>query len=144
MTDYIKQKDAINDSVVRRYNGEIDCAIESIPSTNFVKHEGFDGVTIDRLRELAQADREGRCLVLPCRIGDTVWTNISMRGDRYRKVDRPYPIKIVYIGMGEETSYFNGMYSNERVLPFEVDNIGQTVFLTREEAEAALRREQDD
>ena len=29
------------------------------------------GVTPDRLRELTQADREGRCVVLPCKIGDT-------------------------------------------------------------------------
>ena len=27
----------------------------------------------DRLRELAQADRDGRCVVLPCKIGDIVW-----------------------------------------------------------------------
>ena len=30
-------------------------------------------IPIDRLRELAQADREGRCVVLPCKIGDIVW-----------------------------------------------------------------------
>lgn len=28
---------------------------------------------IDRLRELAQADKEGRVVVLPCEIGDTVY-----------------------------------------------------------------------
>ena len=31
------------------------------------------GVTPDRLRELAQADKEGRCVLLPCNIGDTVY-----------------------------------------------------------------------
>ena len=31
------------------------------------------GITPDRLRELAQADKEGRCVVLPCKIGDTVY-----------------------------------------------------------------------
>lgn len=30
------------------------------------------GVTPDRLRELAQADKEGRCVVLPCQPGDKV------------------------------------------------------------------------
>ena len=30
------------------------------------------GVTPDRLRELAQADREGRCVVMPCQPGDKV------------------------------------------------------------------------
>ena len=55
-------------------------------------HEGYEqgkfdqymefcdgGISIDRLRELAQADREGRCVVLPCKKGDTVW-----RGDDRR------------------------------------------------------------
>ena len=26
----------------------------------------------DRLKELAEADKEGRCLVLPCKVGDTI------------------------------------------------------------------------
>ena len=30
-------------------------------------------IPIDRLRELAEADRDGRCVVLPCKIGDIVW-----------------------------------------------------------------------
>ena len=33
----------------------------------------FDGLPIDRLRELARADKDGRCVVLPCNVGDTVW-----------------------------------------------------------------------
>ena len=28
---------------------------------------------LDRLRELVQADREGRCAVLPCKVGDPVY-----------------------------------------------------------------------
>ena len=32
---------------------------------------------LDRLRELAQADRDGRCVVLPCIVGDDVWINIG-------------------------------------------------------------------
>ena len=27
----------------------------------------------NRLRELVEADRDGRCVVLPCKAGDTVW-----------------------------------------------------------------------
>ena len=27
----------------------------------------------DRLRELAEADKDGRCIVLPCKVGDTVY-----------------------------------------------------------------------
>ena len=28
---------------------------------------------IDRLRELAEADKDGRCVVLPCKVGDTAY-----------------------------------------------------------------------
>lgn len=33
----------------------------------------FDGIAIDRLRELAQADKERRLIVPPCKPGDTIW-----------------------------------------------------------------------
>lgn len=31
------------------------------------------GITPDRLRELVQADREGRCVVLPCKVGEKMY-----------------------------------------------------------------------
>ena len=61
------------------------------------------GVTPDRLRELAQADKEGRCVVLP--LDDYTWT---IRGDIVRGIIK----------------------ANCRA--------------AKKEAEAALRREQDD
>lgn len=33
----------------------------------------FEGVPVDRLRELAKAKKEGRLVVLPCDVGDTVY-----------------------------------------------------------------------
>lgn len=33
----------------------------------------FDGLPIDRLRELAEADRDGRVLILPCKLGTKVY-----------------------------------------------------------------------
>ena len=32
----------------------------------------FDGLPIERLKELAEADEEGRVVVLPCKVGDTM------------------------------------------------------------------------
>lgn len=32
-----------------------------------------DEYNLDRLKELVEADREGKCIVLPCKIGDPVW-----------------------------------------------------------------------
>ena len=95
--------------------------------------------TIDHLRELVQAEKDGRLVVLPCRVGDTVWANISIHGDRYRRSDRPYPVKVVFVGIGDGSSYFHVQYTNGRVFPLDFDQVGKTVFLTREEAEEALK-----
>lgn len=32
-----------------------------------------DDYDLDRLKELVEADREGRCVVLPCKIGEPIW-----------------------------------------------------------------------
>lgn len=101
------------------------------------------GIDINRLRQLAEADRDGCVIVLPCKVGDTVWTNISIRGDRYRLSDRPYPIKVVFFGNGGKKRFFHVEYSNGRVFPFDESAIGKRVFLTREEAERALEGKSD-
>ena len=28
---------------------------------------------LDRLKELVEADKEGKCIVLPCKVGDSIW-----------------------------------------------------------------------
>lgn len=33
----------------------------------------LEGLPIARLRELAVADKDGRCVVPPCKVGDMVW-----------------------------------------------------------------------
>lgn len=94
---------------------------------------------VDRLRKLVDADRDGRCVVLPCAPGSTVYTNIAIQGDRYKLSDRPYPVKVVFIGIGEGSVYFNVEYSNGRFFPVELGNVGETIYLSRKAAEAALK-----
>lgn len=48
---------------------KVACALEEL---NAYKELG----SLDRLRELAEADREGRCVVLPCKVEDDVYINI--------------------------------------------------------------------
>lgn len=84
----------------------------------------------ERLRELAQADREGRCVVLPAKPDQTIYQ--WRIGDDCPSVSRLYGVQINADG---EITYpiWNGYLIAE--------DFGRTVFLTREEA--ALRREQD-
>lgn len=84
----------------------------------------------DRLRELAQADREGRCVVLPAKPDQTIYQ--WRIGDDCPSVSR---LDGAQINADGEITYpiWNGY-----LIP---EDFGKTVFLTREEA--ALRREQD-
>ena len=77
------------------------------------------GVEPSRLRELAEADKDGRVVVPPCKVGDTVW--------RIKRIFETYPDK--------SEPYIEP----DAFLLQDVFNIGKTVFLTREEAEKALR-----
>lgn len=84
----------------------------------------------ERLRELAQADREGRCVVLPAKPDQTIYQ--WRIGDDCPSVSR---LDGAQINADGEITYpiWNGY-----LIP---EDFGKTVFLTREEA--ALRREQD-
>ena len=44
-----------------------------------------DGMTLMRLRELAVADKDGRCVVLPCKVGER-WTDEDGRAVRITSV----------------------------------------------------------
>lgn len=90
----------------------------------------FDGLPIDRLRELAEADKDGRVAVLPCRQGDELWTYCN------------HPVKRVYSFTVSDVSTLNGrtVLNTLGLGTIRPEDIGKTVFLTREEAEKALRK----
>ena len=92
------------------------------------------GISVDRLRELAEADREGRCVVLPCKVEDDVYINI---------LGRTLPFTVISISQMASTPTFKAQHGIRLVYIFKADDVGETVFLTRAEAEAALRREQE-
>ena len=92
------------------------------------------GVSAARLSELAQADREGRCVVLPCKVEDDVYINI---------LGRTLPFTVISISQMSSTPTFKAQHGIRLVYIFKADDVGETVFMTRAEAQAALRREQD-
>lgn len=89
----------------------------------------FDGLPIDRLRELAEADEDGRCAVLPCKVGDGLWTFCS------------HPVEQVYSFTVTDISTLNGrtLLNTSRCGVMDARDVGKTVFLTREEAKKALQ-----
>lgn len=102
-------------------------------------------VSYSCLAELAQAEKDGRLVVLPCKTGDEVWTNFAMSGWYFRGKDRPYSAKVVFLGLNNSDDMGGGlinvMYGKyNHMMQFSFSEIGKTVFLTREEAEAALKK----
>lgn len=56
-----------------------------------------------------------------------------------RKDKRPYIGRIVFIGLNADDPYFNIILGEGKMLQYKFSDIGKTVFLTREEAEKALK-----
>ena len=86
-----------------------------------------------RLRELAEADKDGRLVVLPCKVGDTVWANLD--GMRHT---RKCVIEFANIGSHVTTIVFSTVDGLREQYGVNPSSFGKTVFLTREEAEKAL------
>ena len=93
--------------------------------------------TPERLRELAEADKEGRVVVLPCKVGDTVYF-----------VNAKQILEFVVVGYAVDETGISWVHSehvdkigntNERT--FSPDRFGKTTFLIREEAEKAMKGE---
>ena len=93
------------------------------------------GLPIDRLRELAKADREGRCVVLPCKVEDDVYINI---------LGRTLPFTVISISQMSSTPTFKAQHGIRLVYIFKADDVGETVFMTRAAAEAALQGEREE
>ena len=75
-------------------------------------------VPFDRLLELADADRAGRLVVLPCKVGDTVYQIDA---------ERVYESEVKWIIFDCDD------------IAFDERAIGGSIFLAREEAEGALK-----
>ena len=91
-----------------------------------------DEYDLDELRELVQTKREGRCVVLPCKVEDDVYINI---------LGRTLPFTVISISQMSSTPTFKAQHGIQLVYIFKADDVGETVFMTRAEAQAALRRE---
>ena len=94
-----------------------------------------DEYDLDELREMVQAKRSGRCVVLPCKIDDDVYINLF---------GRTLDATVISISELASTPTYKAMYGIRLCYIFKADDVGRTVFLTREAAEEALKaREQE-
>ena len=95
---------------------------------------------IDRVRKLAEADRAGRLVALPCKVGDTLW--VTGRDNVPREMELEAP-DIRTVCTDEDNLCMSTCNRKpDGFCAYRLRNdgadIGKTVFLTREEAERAL------
>lgn len=92
-----------------------------------------------RMRELIKADKDGRVVVLPCKVGDTVWAILD--GAKYA---RECKVDFVNIGSFGTTIVFVVKDGLREQYGVTAAAFVKTVFLTREEAEKALEAMKDE
>ena len=92
-----------------------------------------------RLRELAEADKDGRLVVLPCKVGQRVFALL----DTDKHISE---CEVKQIGLGNEIGFvgIEPIGARGREYGVSIKGFGKTVFLTREEAEAALEAMKDE
>lgn len=93
-----------------------------------------------RLRELVKADRDGRLVVLPCKVGDRLY---EVTGRKTISVYIVRAIRVELFGLFIEWDIVEG-FVWQSLSGINAGEIGKTVFLTREEAEAALEAMKDE
>ena len=89
-----------------------------------------DGMTLMRLRELAEADKDGRVVVPPCKVGDVVY---GFHGEK-----TILPMVAKWIETNTDGWCITVQYTPMAPRFYRFSDFGKTVFLTREEAEKAL------
>lgn len=105
----------------------------------------FNGVDVDRMKELAEADKDGRLVVLPCKVGGTLW--VTGRDNVPREMELEAP-DIRAVCTDEDNLCMSTCNRKpDGFCAYRLRNdgadIGKTVFLTREEAEKALEAMKD-
>lgn len=96
---------------------------------------------LDRLEKLAEADRDGRLVVLPCKVGGEVYSTLDDLGRLHQCRatyvlinERPYLNTVALEPVDYEGSQYGASFGA----------FGKIVFLTREEAEKALEAMKDE
>lgn len=104
-----------------------------------MQEEHFSGLEMAKLhsalmelKKYQEADKDGRLVVLPCKVGDTVYFALLGR--------------IIEKQVFSIVSFSNStrIYCDGTSEYFRPEDIGKTFFLTREEAEAALEAMKDE
>ena len=118
------------------------CELAQEACENYLKWEDD---CIKKLSEYETAEEEGRLVVLPCKVGDTVWVithpfNVLDDFDFYEDAhDEIYESYISSVTFYEDSNQYR-IYTKDFIKAYFMEcDFGKSIFLTREEAEKALK-----
>ena len=100
---------------------------QALRTENALRLEAVKDISTDRLRELVEAYKDGRLVVLPCKVGDKLYRVFDGNISEHEVQNMKYFARQRRLGI-DMTPFF----------PDAGRFIGKTVFLTREEAEKEL------
>lgn len=83
----------------------------------------------EKLAHYEDLEEQGRLIELPCKVGDTVW---STRWWDNKKISKKIDGETWY------RDIFQHKITKEKFSLYDLDRIGEDIFLTKEEAEAKL------
>ena len=116
-----------NGAINVKYASQHETAIHRLVTIEDILGDEYD---LDRIRELAQADKL---------IGKEIWAQAKYLNIFRTKSSFIQRTTIQYVSLLKGKD----ILCHTQTCAFPLNEIGKTVFLTRAEAEAALRREQD-
>lgn len=113
------------------------------PKIHKLWHELYENITdeipLEQLLQICDAVRANKCFITPCKIGDIVWladfdgvfSSIAKQGI--------HPLTVCFFRISENRIIIISETMGESWFEFSLLQFGQSVFLTRGEAEAALK-----
>lgn len=105
------------------------------------------GKAIEKLADYEDAEEQGLFVRLPCKVGDTVWVVTSpinvfgydeYDGDAEYEVYESFLSSVSYYASGEQFRIYAKVTNSFIVAYFRECDFGESIFLTREEAEKKL------
>ncbi len=126
----------------------VDCVKDMASRLALIENILGDDYDLDRLKEMVEADREGRCVIFPCKMGDTLHEVFNNRIDDYTVIGLSVGSK----GLSrdeDDTDYIDDnlyiladRHDKGRRMRIDIRAIGDegAVYTKREEAESALER----
>lgn len=138
--DKAKEKETLMDLIVDAKRADPETGSFTEWLAGFLLDHGVmvpadDGLGADRLRELIQADREGLTVRLLFKVGDKVYETFCGR-----IVEKQIIAITFLISKSEGRVCYHAENARHAVTTIDSKDVGETVFPTREEAEAALAK----